>query len=604
MNYTRKYYESLLDSLSDITNILLNDYDNLNIQKSSLNNLINKILKYDILNIELEEKIEKELKSKAKNKFNERQSNLAEFLYNNLGRLLYTFERTERTTDYSTALEIYRTQLPFEIVSKWNVLENHNKEFSMNLLFFDMNRRGIKIDNEVEFIKYKNEIQDKKVKLRYDLKDKRVPKKKIDEIQKYFQKKLDLSIEYIENNYPSIKTEFNQYNSSIRMYIIDRNGVPGQTTKQTKTYKGLNPKNKCIVYPYFLNLATRFNNLEEIESVSLGYTESLFEIDNIEKYNSGFDFRTIHYELLHIFLKNCTKLQKKDFLKYLMRCILSTQIVDSDKYNELTINYDEKCKLFIDNTPNLKLIKESLKNKEYTHIAFTNRPDEETLNYLRESNIKDITISQIARDYINIGNGDLIHYYLKDKSHNLNITSKYQNKSQELISKLSNCPLGMDGWAEFEEICTDIFQYLFADNFRNYTQKTQAYTNDKIFRRDLIINNNFNDTTSIWGQAKSDFNCNLIVVDFKNYSEPLEQNEFYMPSKYLNLNTGKFGLLLTRKGLGNSAKILQKRMLNLNNELLITLTEDDLIQMIKEKSLNQDPSYRLENIKFSLYETT
>lgn len=44
-------------------------------------------------------------------------------------------------------------------------------------------------------------------------------------------------------------------------------------------------------------------------------------------------------------------------------------------------------------------------------------------------------------------------------------------------------------------------------------------------------------------------------------------------------------------------------MLTLNNELLIVLSEEDLIQMINEKSLDQDPSYRLENLKFSLYET-
>jgi hypothetical protein len=604
MNYTRKYYESFLDSFSAITKIELNNYSKLNSQKEILNTLISKTIQFDILNIELSKKIQSELKSETNSKFIERQSKLAEFLYNNLGRLLYTFERTERTTDYATALEIYRTELPFQTVSKWNVLENESKEFSMDLLFFDMNRKWIAIDNESDYLDYKKELAKKNANLRYKSKDKKIPKRTLDKIQKHFQKKFDVSLKYIESNYPSIKSEFSIYDSNIKMYVIDRNGVPGQTTKQTKTYKNLNPKNKCTVYPYLLNLATRFNNLEEIESNSLGFSESLFEIEDLEKYGSDFDPRLIHFELLYIFLKNCSKFQKKDFLKYLIKCSLSTNVQDSEKEDELILFHDKKCKLFIENTPNLKHIKDSLNKGEYSHIAFTNRPDDETYNYLKKINIKDITLNQIARNYINIGNGDLIHYYVKDRLGELNITSKYQNKGQELISKLRNCPLGMDGWSEFEEIATEIFEYLFSDNFRNYTQKIQAYTNDKIFRRDLIVNNNFNDTTSIWGQAKSDFNCNLIVVDFKNYSEPLEQNEFYLPSKYLNLNTGKFGILLTRKGLGNSAKILQKRMLNLNEELLITLNEDDLVQMIKEKSLNQDPSYRLENIKFSLYETT
>ncbi|SHK10119.1 hypothetical protein SAMN05444280_1683 [Tangfeifania diversioriginum] len=604
MNYTRKYYESLLDLFSSIVKIEKDDYENLNHHKSSLKTLISNAIKFDIFPIELNESIESELKSKAKNNFGARQSNLGEFLYNLLGKLLYTFELTDRTTDYSTALELYRTELPFQTVSKWKILKNESKEFSTEFLFFDINRRWTTIDNESDYKDYITELTKRHVKLRYDSKGKKIPKTILTKIQNYFQRKFDESVIYIEENYPSIKTEFMIYDSNIRMYIIDRKGAPGQTTKHTKIYKGLNPKNKCIIYPFFLNFASRFHNLEEIDSLPVGSSESLFEIDNFEKYDSDFDPRLIHFELLYLFLKNCNKIQKKEFLKYLIKCSLATHVFDSERADELILFHNKKCRLFIDNTPNLKRIKEIFKSNEFSYIAFTNRPDSETYNYLKELNVKDIVIDDIARNYINIWNGDIIHHYIKERIPDLNIASKYQNISHELITKLKNCPHGMDGWSEFEDICIKIFKYLFLDNFRNYTQKVQAYTNDNIFRRDLIINNNFNDTTSIWGQAKSDFNCNLIVVDFKNYSEPLEQNEFYLPSKYLNLKTGKFGLVITRKGLGNSAKTLQKRMLNLNDELLIALTEDDLIQMIKEKSLNQDPSYRLENIKFSLYETT
>jgi hypothetical protein len=603
MNYTRKYYEELLDALSEIVTIKSLDYETLNLQKENLESLISRIVKYDILNIEVQDRISNELKSKEKNRFGQKQSILAEFLYNNLGSLLYTFERTEREAEYATALEIYRTELPFNIVSKWNILENKNKKFSSDLLFFDMNKKWTSIDNNSEFEAYKKELRSKNIELRYFGKPKPISKKKLKELTKLFQGKLDEVIHYIDTHYPSIKQDFTLYDSNVRMYIIDRNGRPGETIRQTKIYKYLNPKNKVLIYPYLLNLATRFNNLEEIEVNPLVFSESLNDLDNPEKYGHDFDLKLVHFELLYIFLKNCSKSQKKEFLKYLIRSNLATHVNDGEFPDELHLMRNDKCKLFIDNTPNLNSIKKLVVKGEYKYVAFTNRPDQETYSFLGQANVKILVIDEIARNYINIGNGEQIHHYIKDRLNDLNINVQYPNKAQELLFRLKNCPLGLEGWSEFEEIGDDIFEYLFGDNFRRYTKKNQSYTNDKIFRRDLIVNNNFNDTTSIWGQAKSDFNCNLIVVDFKNYAEPLEQNEFYIPSKYLNINTGKFGILFTRNGLGNSAKTLQKRMLNLNNELLIVLSESDLIQMINEKSLNQDPSYRLENIKFSLYET-
>lgn len=603
MNHTRKYYEDLLDALAEIVHNKTDDFEKLNIQKENISTLLAEISKYELLNIEIQKPIIAELKTKQKNKFSQRQSIIAEFLYNNLGRLLFTFERTEREADYSKALELYRTELPFQIVSKWNIPENESREFSTDLLFFDLNKRWTSINNEPDFENYKLELRSKKSTLRYSGKLEKIPKRKLDKLTNFYQSQFDDVLSYIELNYPAIKREFTLYDSNIRMYIIDRKGVPGEVTKQTKYYKDFQPKNKVFIYPYLLNLATRFNNLEKIEMNSKMYSESLFVIDEPDKFALDFDFRLIHFELLFIFLKNCTRIQKKEFLKFLVRSHLITNVFDGKNDNELELFHNEKCKLFIDNIPNLVSIKKLIGNDKYKYVAFTNRPDEETYSYLSKINIKSFVIDEIARSYINIGNGEIIHHYIKDNLDKLNIKTNYPNKSQELLSRLKNCPLGIEGWSEFEEIGIEIFEYLFGDNFRNFTKRTQSYTNDKIFRRDLVVNNNYKDITSIWGVAKSDFNCNLIVIDFKNYSEPLEQNEFYMPSKYLNINSGKFGILFSRRGIGNSAKILQSRMLTLNNELLIVLSEEDLIQMINEKSLNQDPSYRLENLKFSLYET-
>jgi hypothetical protein len=172
-----------------------------------------------------------------------------------------------------------------------------------------------------------------------------------------------------------------------------------------------------------------------------------------------------------------------------------------------------------------------------------------------------------------------------------------------LQQRLNNCNPGASGWRDYENICTDIFQFLFKDDFRHLIYQTQSYTHDGIFRRDMVINNNYTDPTGIWARAKTDFNANVIIVDFKNYEKPLEQNDFYLPSKYLNNTSGKFGIVICRRGLSASAKTLQRRMLHHDQELLLAITDDDLKGMISEKMARQDPTYRLENQVFTLYQS-
>jgi hypothetical protein len=198
----------------------------------------------------------------------------------------------------------------------------------------------------------------------------------------------------------------------------------------------------------------------------------------------------------------------------------------------------------------------------------------------------------------------MVHWFIKDRLTSISYHTTNNNYSigDSLLKRFDSCPNGISGWLEYENLCTDVFCFLFKDDFRNFTYRTQSYTHDKIFRRDLIINNNYVDVTGFWAQIKSEFNSNLIVIDFKNYSDTLEQNEFYLPSKYLNLISGKFAIICSRNGLGNSAKILQRKMFNRDKEFILCLTDTDMKEMIREKMVGQDPTYRLENQKFMMYE--
>lgn len=61
----------------------------------------------------------------------------------------------------------------------------------------------------------------------------------------------------------------------------------------------------------------------------------------------------------------------------------------------------------------------------------------------------------------------------------------------------------------------EIFDYLFMDDFLNYNSELQSTTDDRLCRRDLIINNSPLGVNSIWGILQQRYNSMLIVVDFK-----------------------------------------------------------------------------------------
>ncbi|MEJ0106591.1 MAG: hypothetical protein WDO19_30375 [Bacteroidota bacterium] len=57
----------------------------------------------------------------------------------------------------------------------------------------------------------------------------------------------------------------------------------------------------------------------------------------------------------------------------------------------------------------------------------------------------------------------------------------------DFIERLDNCPIGTPGWAQFEELCTEIFTFLFVPPLQ--APQRQAKTLSGINRRDAIYPN-------------------------------------------------------------------------------------------------------------------
>lgn len=163
-----------------------------------------------------------------------------------------------------------------------------------------------------------------------------------------------------------------------------------------------------------------------------------------------------------------------------------------------------------------------------------------------------------------------------------------------LIQRLDGCPLGTAGWATFENICTDIFTYLFVPPLQN--PHIQARTLSGINRRDAIYpNRNITDNgapnTKNWYFLFQDLEAKLILVEFKNYDiTEIGPDEVNCAFNYLTNPMGRLALLVCSKEPNQQAKIRRNTIYTNDKKVILFLTKDHLKEMLAMKERGEDPS--------------
>ena len=179
------------------------------------------------------------------------------------------------------------------------------------------------------------------------------------------------------------------------------------------------------------------------------------------------------------------------------------------------------------------------------------------------------------------------------------VKSIKKSKIQELIKKLEKCPKGKKSWKEFEDVCGEILEYCFSPPLDSPLY--QEYTEKKVHRRDIIflISHGLGD---YWQYMISTYGEG-IIFDCKNYTKGIPQNEIHITEKYLSRKKlTSYGVIISRKGFSENAKIAQKEAWQLRDNMIISLTDEDLIKMLELKDNRGDPWKVLDHItkKFRL----
>jgi hypothetical protein len=156
----------------------------------------------------------------------------------------------------------------------------------------------------------------------------------------------------------------------------------------------------------------------------------------------------------------------------------------------------------------------------------------------------------------------------------------------QLIQTLENCPPGKAASTEFERACGAALQYLFGEEFAMW--KPQNQVEEGFHRIDLLAR--LAPRHQFWQGLARDFKTRYVVFEFKNYSEPLPQNQIYTTEKYLfPAALRSVAILVARAGIDGGARHAIKGALRESGKLMIWITLPELTAMLKDKDAGNDP---------------
>lgn len=168
----------------------------------------------------------------------------------------------------------------------------------------------------------------------------------------------------------------------------------------------------------------------------------------------------------------------------------------------------------------------------------------------------------------------------------IDISIQVTPDENSLITKLRNTPLGKDGWREYEDICVKILNYLFLSPLS--PPKVQSRTEDGLDIRDAIYA--IRPGNQYWDMLRSECSTRFMVAEFKNYKDPIGQQEVESIRQYLYPKARRsFGVLCSRKGHNGSAEKKRRRSWVEDDKLIAFVTDSDLIEMINLKDSGEEP---------------
>ena len=173
-----------------------------------------------------------------------------------------------------------------------------------------------------------------------------------------------------------------------------------------------------------------------------------------------------------------------------------------------------------------------------------------------------------------------------------NSQTSERNELDELIHEVENWEVcddnGKNRHKEYEQLCVRVLKALFHDELGLWDEQPTSL--DGLNRFDIVckIKAKGND---FWDILDQHFHSKYIIFECKNYQDSITQREVYTTEKYLySTALRRVAFLISVNGTGESAEKAIRGILRETGKLIIPVTNNDLVEMLKHKQSGQNPA--------------
>lgn len=194
----------------------------------------------------------------------------------------------------------------------------------------------------------------------------------------------------------------------------------------------------------------------------------------------------------------------------------------------------------------------------------------------------DLAERQLDSDLGSILHPKVINFESKDKE-----PSEGDVQGAKFKEKLKSIPYGRDGCYDYEDVMSEILQYLFDGDLKGWHQ--QERTTDDLHRYDLICR--VVDKSTVWSFISSNLDSRYVLFEFKNYQDKIGQSQVYSTEKYLfEKAKRKVCFLISRKGPSDNGLVACQGAMREHGKLIINLDDDTVVALIDSKISGDDPN--------------
>ena len=157
-----------------------------------------------------------------------------------------------------------------------------------------------------------------------------------------------------------------------------------------------------------------------------------------------------------------------------------------------------------------------------------------------------------------------------------------------IISRLEATKPGRPDATKFEKACEDALRLIFGTEFTGWRAQNEV---DEGFQRMDVVARLVPTENPFWSSLASDFRTRYVVFEFKNYTDPISQDQIYTTEKYLyTAALRSVAIIVAREGVSESARKACRGSLREQGKLILCLSLSQLCEMLRKRDGGGDPT--------------